>query len=121
VPRTIACVVLLAIAVLHSGPSNADAREGPAITGAGTSTCEMFIRASRTDSQAAAEAMFAWVQGWFSARNVGGRLDNVATVGGNVSPFALRTMLSSVCEQYPGLSLWQAADQLYNSLGKAGT
>src|SRR5215469_16979438 len=62
---------------------------GAAITGAGTSTCEMFVRASRGGSQAATEATFAWVQGWFSARNmrslgnsVSGSSDKVSTVGG---------------------------------------
>jgi len=66
-----------------------------------------------------AKPIFAWAQGWMSARNVAGRVPPL-TVGGSLSAAALEAMLVSECEDHSQAQVWQAVDSLYDRLATKG-
>jgi hypothetical protein len=99
----------------------APAKDPNALFGFGTMKCVGFVSASRDPQGKSilARPIFAWAQGWMSARNVAGRTVPL-TVGGSLSADALEAMLVSECEDHPQAEVWQAVDSLYDRLAAKG-
>jgi hypothetical protein len=65
------------------------------------------------------ERVFAWVEGWFSAKNMSDP-DKPLAVGGSLSDRALKTMLVDECYAYQTVNVATAAARLYDKLAKGG-
>jgi hypothetical protein len=117
--RVLTPCVFLVLSVVGFG-CDAGAKEPSALFGAGTVTCESFVNTEAAHAKPYSNAVFSWVQGWFSARNVAGR-GKPLTVGSTLSPTTLRSMLVDECKELvPERPVWLAADQLYDRLAEKG-
>lgn len=115
----IQCVVCLAICGAGT------AKEPPrAVFGYGTVTCSIFTNLSSdtspSDAKDMSERVFAWAEGWFSAKNVLGHAGKPLTVGGSLSDKALKAMLVDECYEHPNAEVSAAVASLYDKIAKAG-
>ena len=91
-------------------------------------TCQFYVSLRRGVDQNNADAAYAWVEGFFVARNVFGHNGRVATVGGSLSAPTLESMFKDQCydlinttgENVPKPTLYDAADALYRKLEVKG-
>lgn len=102
--------------------SMAVAKEPYVITGIGIFKCKALVSASKSkEMEPIMTSMFAWVQGWFSARNAAGPNANAPrSVGGTLSAQTLQGFLVSECEEHPEGSIYIAVDRLYDRLAEKG-
>lgn len=113
--------VILVGLLLLGGIGNADAREPWAIVGIGTMECRLYVSASKDkNAKAITDPAFAWVQGWFSAKNMGDGAAKPRTVGGSLSANTLEGFFVSECEDHPENKLFVAANDLYARLAEKG-
>lgn len=103
------------------------AKEPSAVFGAGVTLCKVYVEAVKDpNGKPLAETVLSWVQGYFSARNVGGRLthpeEHRLTVGGTMSLETLQAMLVDQCndEDFRAGPAFFAAEALYNKLQAKG-
>ena len=101
----------------------ANAKEPAAIFGFGTMKCRAYANMTRDkDAEVIADQAFAWVQGWFSAKNIGNASSpsTVRTVGGSLSPDTLKGFLVNECEDHPDEEGFVAANNLYARFAAKG-
>jgi hypothetical protein len=100
----------------------AHAKDPNVVLGFGAVTCVEFVNAEHDPRRKTTLGLdiFAWAQGYFSARNTqqpGAHL----TVGGSVSADTLESMLVDQCNELPKTTpVFFAADALYEKLKQKG-
>jgi hypothetical protein len=113
IKRPLQVALLLAI-----GIPAAHAKEPYSLIGSGTMKCGLFVSAERDPvaKNIVGSQAFAWVQGYFSARNTP-QPDVYLTVSGTLSAQTLESMLIDQCNEMPKETpLYLAADSLYEKL-----
>lgn len=111
---------LVAAALLACGVAHTD--EPGAVLGAGIQKCRVLVNmASDERTKPVATLIFAWVQGWFSARNIAPPNDHAPlTVGGSLSPETLQGYLVTMCKKFPETPVFVAANGIYEVLKEEG-
>jgi hypothetical protein len=113
----------LILTVILAGVS-ASAKEPNVIIGVGSALrCAAFVSMIKDhDNPMLGDVAFAWVQGWFSARNVPGFTNSSVhrTVGGSISADTLTEFLVTECKEHPQEELVFAADAVYEQLALKG-
>lgn len=118
-PLQVLLLLVLGVTVVDAG------EPAGAVFGAGAGvTCKAYVNMLKDPRlQVSAFEVVAWVQGFFSARNIAGVAQhNVLTVGGTLSPQTLRWMLADQCadEKLLPEPVVLAASQLYFKLQAKG-
>jgi hypothetical protein len=114
-PFQVAALLAGLISVAHG-------KEPYTLFGSGTMKCVLFVSVERDPQgkEIVGSRAFAWVQGYFSARNTP-QPGVYHTVRGSLSPQTLESMLVDQCNDMPKDSeLYTAADALYEKLKQKG-
>lgn len=99
----------------------ASAKSPSAVMGLGSLNCSSLIGFKQQDkSQTLPNAIFGWVQGWFSARNAHSDPSRPLTVGGSLPAKAVQAMFEQSCEERPDDYIFIVADDLYDMLKAKG-
>jgi hypothetical protein len=95
-------------------------KEPFAVMGIGSLKCVALVNSKKLGPNALSSSAFAWVQGWFSALNIGTHSDKPLTVGGSLPAAALEAMLISDCTDRLDSEIWEVGNDLYERLAKKG-
>ena len=109
---------LLTLSVCSTGWS----KEPFSVFGFGTVSCKVLVdtEAESSPMKPLSKDLFAWSQGWLSARNYVGHEDKPLTVGGSLSARTLESMIVDECKEHPDFPIFMALDLLYDRLQKKG-
>jgi hypothetical protein len=118
---------LLPILLLLACVTAVSAREPYVVMGLGATSCKAYL-GKTPHVEMLGLAVLAWVEGYFSARNVYGHNGRMATVGGTLSADTLESMFKDQCsdlmnatdESVPKPTVYAAADALYQKLEAKG-
>jgi hypothetical protein len=95
------------------------AKEPNSVLGYGAMSCKAYLNFFQEPAmKESAGDVFAWVQGYFSARNTLG--DHPVTVGGSLSANTLESMLRDHCGEVRETPVVLAAAMLYAKLEAKG-
>jgi hypothetical protein len=117
---------LQVLLLLTCGITAVPAKAPNVVFGVGTTMCKAYVGMVKDPTAGRlTDMVVSWAQGYFSARNVAGRLDPNATrlsVGGTISADTLQAMLVDECneEDFQSGPLFFAVEGLYNKLQSKG-
>jgi len=106
--------------VAATGDSNK--QQDSVVFGEGNVLCGPFVYMEQYPQMRPGERqrVFAWVEGYFSARNMVGH-ERPLAVGNSVSSKTRESMLLDLCgKESARTPIWVAADKLYNQMQKGG-